>query len=371
MYRQRLTEALQQPRSDRHQYLDQREDVVALELLAAVQELELDHEREPDHLAAELLDEVDLGLRRAARGEQVVVDEDARSAGSIASACSSSASKPYSSAYLALTVLHGSLPGLRAATKPQLEPVGERRAEDEAARLGAEDEVRLARLGALRELLDRLVQRLRVGEQRHDVLEDDPALREVRDVADLRRQVHCGALSGDERAHEPRQKSSWESSCESRASASRSSSPAVAPLGVAGAERRRHDLLEQAGLALGAGPEAPQVARRDAVAGELHAGGDDVDVALADRGARRPRRAARAGRNSSRSRTNSRRGARAVAERRRGRPPARVRAGRRRARALAVRRASARRAPAGSRAAAGTRRAGAAGSSRAARRRPR
>ena len=37
----------------------------------------------------------------------------------IASACTSSESKPYSSAYFAATVRQGSFPGLRAATKPQ------------------------------------------------------------------------------------------------------------------------------------------------------------------------------------------------------------------------------------------------------------
>ena len=44
----------------------------------------------------------------------------------------------------------------------------------------------------LRELgqsLHRLVQRVGVGEERHDVFEDDPAFREVRDVSDLRREV--------------------------------------------------------------------------------------------------------------------------------------------------------------------------------------
>src|SRR6185312_15242905 len=59
--------------------LDQRADVVAVELLAPVQELELDHEREADDLSAELLHEVDLRLRRPPGGEKIVVDEDARS----------------------------------------------------------------------------------------------------------------------------------------------------------------------------------------------------------------------------------------------------------------------------------------------------
>src|SRR5919198_4828405 len=57
--------------------LDQRENVVALEAVAAVQELKLDHEGEPDDLPAELLDEVDLRLRRPPCREQIVVDEHA------------------------------------------------------------------------------------------------------------------------------------------------------------------------------------------------------------------------------------------------------------------------------------------------------
>src|ERR687898_1181039 len=54
---------------------DQRLHVVAGELVAAVQEGELDHEEEADDLAAELLDELRLRLRGAAGGEHVVVDD--------------------------------------------------------------------------------------------------------------------------------------------------------------------------------------------------------------------------------------------------------------------------------------------------------
>src|SRR5207344_2475362 len=49
-------------------------------------------------------------------------------------------------------------------------------------------------------------------------------------------------------------------------------------LGVAGAQRRRHELVQQAGLAVCGGAERPQVPRRDAVAGELGARDSDVDV---------------------------------------------------------------------------------------------
>src|SRR4029079_558374 len=65
------------PECLRRSVLEQREDVVALQPLAAVQELELDDERQPDDLAAELLDELDRRLRGPARRQHVVVDQDA------------------------------------------------------------------------------------------------------------------------------------------------------------------------------------------------------------------------------------------------------------------------------------------------------
>src|SRR5690606_29141826 len=54
---------------------DETEHVVALELLPALEGGELDDEGDPDDLAAESLDELDLGPGGAAGGEQVVVHE--------------------------------------------------------------------------------------------------------------------------------------------------------------------------------------------------------------------------------------------------------------------------------------------------------
>jgi hypothetical protein len=83
-------------------------------------------------------------------------------------------------------VLYGSL--------PDAELVRERRAEDEPARLGPQDDVGLERPRERGELVDGLPERLRVRTQRHDVLEDDARLREARDVADERTQIgHRGA----------------------------------------------------------------------------------------------------------------------------------------------------------------------------------
>src|SRR4051812_4355619 len=168
--------------------LDQRAEVVAVELLASVQELELDDECEADDLSAKLLDEVDLRLRRPARGEKIVVDEDARAARDRVRVQLESVEAVLESV-LGAHRPPGQLSRLARSHEPALEPVGERGAEDEAAGLGAQDEVGLPRLGKLGELFDRFLQRLPVGEQRHDVLEDDSPLGEVWDVPDLRLEI--------------------------------------------------------------------------------------------------------------------------------------------------------------------------------------
>ena len=124
---------------------DQREDVEALEPAAAVEEAELDHERAADHRRRP-------GPARARRAPAPCRRWPAGRRGSArarrrasASACISSASMPYSRMYSAVTTSAGSLPGLRAGTKPALELARERGAEDEAARLRRHDELDVAR----------------------------------------------------------------------------------------------------------------------------------------------------------------------------------------------------------------------------------
>ena len=51
-------------------------------------------------------------------------------------------------------------------------------------------------------------------------------------------------------------------------------------LRVLGAERRRDDLLEEPCFSLGARAKAPEVPRGDAEAGQVDAGGHDLDVPL-------------------------------------------------------------------------------------------
>ena len=146
------------------------------------------------------------------------------------------------------------------------------------ARLRAEHEVGLLRRHPGGQVGDRLPQRRRVGEERRDVLEADARGREVVDLADLRAQVdgaHWAAIS-----RTSRHSSSAASSCASSVSACRSLSAGRAALGVARAQRRRDELLEQRRLAVGRRPERAQVPRVDAEPRQLRADGRDVGVGL-------------------------------------------------------------------------------------------
>ena len=87
--------------------------------------------------------------------------------------------------------LPGQLARLSGGHEAAAEPVGECAAEDEAARLRAEDDVRLPGPRQLGEPVDRLAEVDGVGDERHQVLEDDPGLGEVRHVADTVTQVEC------------------------------------------------------------------------------------------------------------------------------------------------------------------------------------
>ena len=86
-----------------------------------------------------------------------------RAPGAIASACTSSASVPYSSVVARLDRLPRQLAGLAGRHEAAAERVRERAAEDEAAGLGAEDHVGRARAGPGGEPVDRLAERHRVA----------------------------------------------------------------------------------------------------------------------------------------------------------------------------------------------------------------
>src|SRR5580765_6361461 len=109
--------------------------VVACEALAPAEEAQLDQELDADDLPAELLDEVEDRLHRAARGEHVVMDEDACPA--------REGVRVHLERILAVLERVGGadragrqLPRSARSREPAAEPVREGAAEDEPAGLG-------------------------------------------------------------------------------------------------------------------------------------------------------------------------------------------------------------------------------------------
>ena len=103
--------------------------------------------------------------------------------------CISSASRLYSVIELDAVDRRGQLAGLAHGHEARVEARGERAAEDEAARLDADDGVDVLADEALGDPVEHDVQRARAGEERRDVLEDDPGPGEVGHVADERAAV--------------------------------------------------------------------------------------------------------------------------------------------------------------------------------------
>jgi hypothetical protein len=88
------------------------------------------------------------------------------------------------------------LAGLAHGDEAGADLVRHRPAEDEPACLGGRDDVDPPLARERRDLVDRLRERRRVQQQRGDVLEDDPGLWEVRDVADVVAEVDGGVRRG-------------------------------------------------------------------------------------------------------------------------------------------------------------------------------
>ena len=89
-------------------------------------------------------------------------------------------STPYSSEYCWPMVFHGSLPFLRMGMKPQLEPVGDGAAEDEAARLDAGDGVDFVVQVGRSHAFDGGFEALGIAHEGRDVPEQDARLRVIR-----------------------------------------------------------------------------------------------------------------------------------------------------------------------------------------------
>src|SRR6266545_5342949 len=168
VYRVRSTSYMPLQRSNRQigreSVLDQRVEVVAGQPLAAAEEGQLDDEADAADLPPELLDEAADRFHGPARREHVVVDEHPR-------ALRDQVRMQLERVRAVLELvrradrLRRQLAGAARGNEAATDLARDRRAEDEAARLGAEDQVRLPFGRPRGEAVDRLVERLPVGEQ--------------------------------------------------------------------------------------------------------------------------------------------------------------------------------------------------------------
>jgi len=158
--------------------VEQAEDVVLGEAVAAFEEVEFDGEGEAGDFSAELLDQLDGGFHGAAGGEQVVYEDDAlagcdgvevnlKGIGTVLKVISDAG--------------HGSgeLARLAHGHKAGVEAVGQGGSEDEAAGLDAKDQVNVVRDIVRRQGVNELGEASLVLEQGGDVVEQDAGLGEV------------------------------------------------------------------------------------------------------------------------------------------------------------------------------------------------
>jgi hypothetical protein len=154
--------------------------------LAPRQERQLDEEYARDDLAAEPLAQVAQRTGGAARRKQVVVDQDAGAARQRVGVDLEGVD-PVFECVLGADDLVRQLAALARGHEAHAEVARQRAAEDEAARLGGDHEVDVELARVLAEPRDGRVERCGVQQERRDVLEDDPRLREVVDVPYERR----------------------------------------------------------------------------------------------------------------------------------------------------------------------------------------
>jgi hypothetical protein len=225
-------------------------DVVAVEPLAPFEERELDQEAARHDGPAELLHQPAERPRGPARRQQVVVDEDPRAARDRVAVELERVGAVLEDV-LGAHGLARQLARLAGEHEPGAELARERRPEQEPARLGADDDVDVGRRQSAQPR-DRRVETGGVGEHGRDVLEADPRLREVRDLADEGAQVdghRAGTLadqpsrgSADDLAQVPDEQQVLEVRRHGREVLERLDRLLPA-LGVARAERRSEDLL--------------------------------------------------------------------------------------------------------------------------------
>ena len=150
--------------------LQHREHVEAGKLRPAIEEFQFYREGRAHHFAAEFPDEAQHRPARAAGREQVIAQQDVlpRAHGVLVNF---KLVRAIFELDVTEAVFHGSFLGLRTGTNPAPEPVGQRRRENESARLDSGDDVDFSPGVVLAELVDQRVKSLLILEQGRQVVE--------------------------------------------------------------------------------------------------------------------------------------------------------------------------------------------------------
>src|SRR5919197_892103 len=197
----------------------------------------------------------------------------------IISGCSSSAFWPYSSAYVALTVSGGSLPGRRAATNPQ--PISCAIAAPRMKPRASAPRTRWGSFVFAHAPSSSIVCRSASGSARSGMMSRKTTPFCGKSGTSRTLVLRSTAMSGRDELPQLEPEEELRQLLRELGEVLEVLHPRLPPLRVAGAQRRRDDGFQQARLASRRGAEGAQVARRDAELREPRAGDRDIDVTLA------------------------------------------------------------------------------------------
>src|SRR5215471_7345996 len=159
-------------------------DRLALQTLTPAQADQLDKKRERVHPAAESRDQVKRRFGRPPGREQII---DAKHMLSLGHGIVVNLERV--GAVLEIVrradCFRRQLPDLPDWREPGADAIGDRRADDEAAAFDADDEIDAFVVKRRREAVDYRVKARRVAQERRDVVEENPALRKIRDVTNF------------------------------------------------------------------------------------------------------------------------------------------------------------------------------------------
>ena len=149
-----------------------------------MQKQELNQESHADYLPPQATDEINRGAHRAARGEQVVCQQDPM-AGKQGVLVDLKGIGAVLQGIRGALRLIWQLPGLSDQGRPRMKLIGQRGGDNESSCLDANHQVNVPIGKPLGNLIDGRMEGLAIRQQRRDVFEENSLLGEVGDVPDF------------------------------------------------------------------------------------------------------------------------------------------------------------------------------------------